>query len=60
MNNSKNRFAIFLPGLYDGGAERIVLNLAAGLCQRGHAIDLILAQSEGPFLDQIPEKLRVI
>jgi glycosyltransferase involved in cell wall biosynthesis len=60
MNTSKSRFAIFLPGLYDGGAERIALNLASGLTQRGYSIDLILAQSEGPFLNQIPEQVKVV
>jgi len=26
LNTSKKRLAIFLPGLYDGGAERILLD----------------------------------
>jgi glycosyltransferase involved in cell wall biosynthesis len=60
VNNSKKRLALFLPGLYGGGAERIVLNLAAGLGEQGYAVDLILAQAEGPYLDQVPGSVRLV
>ena len=48
MNTSKERLAIFLPGLYDGGAERTLLNLAEGIAARGFAVDLVLSLAEGP------------
>jgi glycosyltransferase involved in cell wall biosynthesis len=58
--SSRKKLAIFLPALYGGGAERTMLNLAVGVANRGHAVDLVLAQAEGPYLSQVPETVRVI
>ncbi len=33
MITSRERVAFFLPGLYEGGAERVVLNLAEGIAR---------------------------
>jgi glycosyltransferase involved in cell wall biosynthesis len=60
MNTSKERLAIFLPGLYDGGAERTLLNLAEGIAARGFPVDLVLARAEGPYMAEIPASVRVI
>ncbi len=60
MSNTNKSLALFLPGLYEGGAERIMLNLAAGLAVHGYAVDLVLAQSEGPYVEQIPKSVRVV
>jgi hypothetical protein len=49
-----------LPGLYDGGAERVMLNLASGLIDSGYAVDLILAQAEGPYLNDVPSSVRLV
>jgi glycosyltransferase involved in cell wall biosynthesis len=60
MNLSEKRLAFFLPGLYEGGAERVVLNLADGISKRGYPVDLILARAEGPYMEQIPAAVRLI
>ncbi|MBK7452747.1 MAG: glycosyltransferase [Anaerolineales bacterium] len=60
MKTSKERLALFLPGLYEGGAERIVLNLAKGISERGYAVDLVLARAEGPYMSQIPDAVRLV
>ena len=60
MNNSEKRLAIFLPTLVGGGAERIMLNLAAGFTGQGYAVDLVLAQAEGPYLAQVPGAVRLV
>jgi glycosyltransferase involved in cell wall biosynthesis len=60
VNASKERLAIFLPGLYDGGAERTLLNLAEGIALKGFPVDLVLARAEGPYMAEIPDSLRVI
>ena len=44
MKTVNERLAFFLPGLYEGGAERIILNLAQGVSERGHEVDLVLAR----------------
>ena len=60
MNTSKERLTIFLPGLYDGGAERTLLNLAEGIAAKGFPVDLLLSRAEGAYMDEIPESVRVI
>jgi glycosyltransferase involved in cell wall biosynthesis len=55
-----SHLAVFLPGLYEGGAERSTLNLAEGLAMRGYAVDLVLAEAVGPYLAQVPEAVRLV
>ena len=57
---SQKRIAIFLHGLYEGGAERTILNLAEGMASYGYSVDLVLAKAAGPFLSQIPDGIRMI
>jgi glycosyltransferase involved in cell wall biosynthesis len=52
--------ALFLPSLEGGGAERVMLNLAAGLAKRGFRIDLVLAQVTGEYLRSVPRDVRVV
>ena len=52
--------AIYLPSLRGGGAERMMVNLAQGFVERGYAVDLVLAQAEGPYLELVPETVRVV
>ena len=60
MSKFQKRLAIFLPALIEGGAERIMLNLAAGFAARGHAVDLVLAKAEGPYLSHVPPSVRLV
>jgi glycosyltransferase involved in cell wall biosynthesis len=60
MKTSKERLALFLPGLYEGGAERSMLNLAEGIAARGYSVDLVLARAEGPYMEQIPDSVRIV
>jgi glycosyltransferase involved in cell wall biosynthesis len=60
MKTTEERLALFLPGLYEGGAERIFLNLAKGIAARGFAVDLVLARAEGPYMEQIPDSVRLV
>jgi glycosyltransferase involved in cell wall biosynthesis len=57
---SSQRVAVFLPSLEGGGAERVIVNLITGLCERGVDIDLILARAEGPYLRLVPPAVRII
>ena len=43
---------LFLPSVRGGGAQRMMLNLARGFAGQGLDVDLVLAQAEGPYLDQ--------
>jgi len=52
--------AFFLPSLRGGGAQRVIVNLAQGIVQRGERVDVALAINDGVFLDQLPPEVRVI
>lgn len=56
----QQKIAIFLPALYGGGAERVLLNLTQGFAQRGYAVDLVLAKAVGPYLAEVPQAVRLI
>ena len=55
-----NRVALFLPSLCGGGAERVTVNLARGLSDRGLRVDLVLARAEGPYLNDVASKVRLV
>ena len=52
--------AFFLPSLAGGGAERVVVNLAQGMTDRGFPVDIVLAAAEGDLLDQVSPKVRLV
>ncbi|BAS59102.1 group 1 glycosyl transferase [Leptolyngbya boryana NIES-2135] len=52
--------AIFLRGLYGGGAEKAMLNLARGFIDRGLQVDLVLARAAGVYLEQVQPEIRVV
>jgi glycosyltransferase involved in cell wall biosynthesis len=60
MNLKQKSVGLFLPALAGGGAERAMLHLASGLAERGLKIDLVLAEAEGEYLEQVPSGIRVI
>ena len=52
--------AFFLPSLRGGGAERVIVNLAQGITERGIPVDLVLSAATGIFLDQLPPAVRLV
>jgi len=54
------KIAIFLPDLRGGGAERVMVSLARGFSERGHDVDLVLAQRSGTFLNEVPSEVTVV
>ena len=52
--------ALFMGSLGGGGAERAMLDIARGLSQRELAVDLVLLKAEGPYLELVPEDVRLI
>jgi glycosyltransferase involved in cell wall biosynthesis len=55
-----SKISIFLTDLSGGGAERVMLNLANGFVERGHEVELILVNLEGPYLDQLLPSIKVV
>lgn len=60
MDIEKRRLALFIPTLHGGGAERVMINLARGLTERGWDVDLVVAKAEGVFVDEVPKEVRLI
>ncbi|WP_310427147.1 glycosyltransferase [Chamaesiphon sp. VAR_48_metabat_135_sub] len=57
---SDRRIAFFLPTLAGGGAERVALNLLKGMVELNIPLDLVVADTEGPYLDQVPKGVRLV
>ena len=54
------RIAIFMPSLFGGGGQRSMLNLAHGMVDCGYSVDLVLAQLDGAFVNDVREEVRVV
>jgi glycosyltransferase involved in cell wall biosynthesis len=52
--------AFFLPSLVGGGAERVIVNLAQGITERGIRVDLVIVAAKGALLDQLPPAVRLV
>ena len=52
--------ALFVGSLGGGGAERAMLDIGRGLAERGFVVDLVLMQSNGPYLKDVPDSVRVV
>ena len=54
------RIALFTGSMSGGGSERVMLDLASVLANRGLSVDLVLAHAVGEYLGMVPDKVRVI
>jgi len=51
---------MFIPSMRGGGAQRVVLNLANAFVRRGLSVNLLLAQAQGPYLNDVASEVRII
>ena len=49
-----------MPAFGDGGVERMLVNLAAGLDARGVKVDFLVASRQAPYLDRLPPGVTLI
>lgn len=56
-NDLKPRLAVFMPSLTGGGAERVLLQVASGIAERGYEVDLLLSRVKGTHEAGIPPGL---
>ncbi len=54
------KLSLFVPSMRGGGAERAMANLANGFIARGHGVELLLAQAEGPNLAWLDPAVTVV
>ncbi len=59
MIRSTPKIAIFTSSMQGGGAQRAMLKVAGGIAARGYPVDLVLARAVGPFLNEVPESVRI-
>jgi len=60
MTEQEGRVALYHPALSFGGVERVMLNLARGLVEQGAAVDLVPANAQGEFREQVPAGVRLV
>lgn len=61
MPRNSSHIALYLHTLYNGGIERVLLNLVRELVKRGVTVDLVLDYFEySPYLSQFPPEVKVI
>ena len=56
----QKHFALLLPDLSGGGAERMMLHVAQGLADLGHRIDLVLVRARGEYLHHVPDNVNLV
>ncbi|MEL6579599.1 MAG: glycosyltransferase [Cyanobacteria bacterium J06621_12] len=54
------KIAFFIPAMYGGGAERVVINLLEGMSKKDLSLDLVLSVAEGPYMDRIPKTVNIV
>lgn len=52
--------SVFLPGLYGGGAEKMMLDLCNAFDGAGHQVSLVVATKEGKFADRVPNGIDLV
>jgi len=49
--------AFILESLRSGGAQNMILIIAAALAERGHHIDLLVLNAEGSLASRVPAEM---
>jgi len=52
--------AVFLPSLSGGGAERVILQVANKIAERGHRVDMVLASATGAYIGEVSDCVNII
>jgi glycosyltransferase involved in cell wall biosynthesis len=52
--------ALFLPNFDGGGAERAFVNLARGLAELGHRVDIVVGNASGPLRSEVSPLVGVV
>ena len=60
MDTRPRPVALFIHSMGGGGAERVMLGIAAELAKRGVLVDLVLNRASGEFIELVPDSVRVI
>jgi len=58
--NGPGPIAIYLPELTPGGAQRVTVDLANGLAERGHAVHLLCSYPGGQLRPEVEAEVRIV
>jgi glycosyltransferase involved in cell wall biosynthesis len=56
----KKKLCIFLKSLPTGGVEKMMLNLAGGLADRGYQVEIVLFERTDSSVDSVPESVTLM
>lgn len=59
-HSKQPRIGFFLATLNGGGAEKVTLNLAKALTENNYYVELIVANTNGPLLKEVPASIPLI
>ena len=45
-----DKIAFFIPSFYGGGAQKVIVNLANGMCKKNYQVDLLVVNNNGCLL----------
>lgn len=54
------KIAVFTQDFMGGGAERMMINLANGMADKGHTVDLIVVRNHGPYKNLIDSNINIV
>lgn len=60
MHMIVKKVAVLVAAFTDGGAERVMVNLANGMAERGIEVDLVMRDPSGNYADEIAEAVKVV
>lgn len=56
----REKIGIFIPTLTGGGAQRVAINLASGLVERGCDVEIIVIREEGALVKSVHPKVDIV
>ena len=56
----KKKILFFLPSMFGGGAERVVLTILKDIDRQNFDPSLVLLKKEGRYLDDVPKDIKII
>lgn len=57
---SSGKIAFYLSGLFEGGAENVMVILANEFARRSYKVDFVLAKAEGSFLRRLSPDIHIV
>ena len=56
----KSKISFFLPSFNIGGVERVFINYANALSDKGYNVDFVVCKAEGVLLDLVSSSVKVV